>query len=827
MRGFKSFPDEVEVRLEPGVAVVVGPNGSGKSNIADALVWASGSLAPSELRAEKPDDVLFGGVGGTCGGRVLRGRAAVRQRRPGAAGARLLRGVDRAPAAPRRRGPVPRERRSGAPDRHRRAARRRRSRPRGRVDRQPGEGRGDPDVERGRPTRAGRGRRGARAVQAAPPSCRAEARARGAAGRARARPRDGGREAAAAARAPGDGGRARREARQGDRRAARRDRDDRSRRARRRGPPTRSGVAAPSSRSAVGSTSVCRRSCASASGPRRSWLRWPEAARVRRRCCTGCAAAASGSSSAVRRPESCSARLREPVVEHLGEQLLEQARVAEARAAALRRALDEREGLPPAARALSERGERLALGELDVEPGSRACSRGSARVIAPRPCSRRRPSAGSSSSSTHARPVSGTSSSSSAATRRSSSRELPVVPLERPAPLARPGRDRARASATTRLAASCGSSARRRRRSSSSSKRSFGCCRRRPATSGRGQPRPSRECRHAHPRADRARGAARGGARTLHRGRPAPRGAARRRDASGVVAGAAELAAELRRLGAAEAEIRHEASGAGERASAVEVELARLEAEVGRGAAPTRRGERGAGRGPARRAGWRSSSGSSAAASTLGGVNPFAKEEYEREKEHLEELRTQRADLERSLAELDKLRRELTETVERRFAETFAAVERNFAEVAGTLFPGGEGRLRLTRGRGRRRGRRVRARDRGRAAPGRQADHAPVAALGRREGDRGDLVPVRALPRAAVRLLPAGRGRGGARRHEHRPLRRAAARSSPTRAQFIVVTHQKRTMEAADILYGVTMGGDGVSQVVSRRLPREEAEAAA
>src|SRR3982751_2991026 len=61
MRGFKSFPDQVEVRLEPGVAVVVGPNGSGKSNIADALIWAAGSLAPSELRAEKPDDVLFAG----------------------------------------------------------------------------------------------------------------------------------------------------------------------------------------------------------------------------------------------------------------------------------------------------------------------------------------------------------------------------------------------------------------------------------------------------------------------------------------------------------------------------------------------------------------------------------------------------------------------------------------------------------------------------------------------------------------------------------------------------------------------------------------------
>ena len=64
IRGFKSFPEPVEVRLEPGVAVVVGPNGSGKSNVADALLWAAGSLSPSELRAEKPDDVLFAGAGG-------------------------------------------------------------------------------------------------------------------------------------------------------------------------------------------------------------------------------------------------------------------------------------------------------------------------------------------------------------------------------------------------------------------------------------------------------------------------------------------------------------------------------------------------------------------------------------------------------------------------------------------------------------------------------------------------------------------------------------------------------------------------------------------
>jgi chromosome segregation protein len=42
------------------------------------------------------------------------------------------------------------------------------------------------------------------------------------------------------------------------------------------------------------------------------------------------------------------------------------------------------------------------------------------------------------------------------------------------------------------------------------------------------------------------------------------------------------------------------------------------------------------------------------------------------------------------------------------------------------------------------------------------------------------------------------------------------------RAQFIVITHQKRTMEAADWLYGVSMAENGVSKVLSRRLPPEE-----
>src|SRR5690606_20404970 len=47
-------------------------------------------------------------------------------------------------------------------------------------------------------------------------------------------------------------------------------------------------------------------------------------------------------------------------------------------------------------------------------------------------------------------------------------------------------------------------------------------------------------------------------------------------------------------------------------------------------------------------------------------------------------------------------------------------------------------------------------------------------------------------------------------------------RAHSDRAQFIIDTHQKRTMEAADTLYGVSMGDDGVSKIVSRKMPKEE-----
>ena len=251
---------------------------------------------------------------------------------------------------------------------------------------------------------------------------------------------------------------------------------------------------------------------------------------------------------------------------------------------------------------------------------------------------------------------------------------------------------------------------------------------------------------------------------------PGQRAARRRRPPA-----RAELGASLRRLGAEEVELRQAASAAGEQLAAVDVELARTDAErdeakrrlEAAGVEPAEGEDRDElaeklARYEKRR-------------EQLGQVNPLAKEEYDAEKERLEELSVQRADLEKSLDELEKLRDELTTTVETRFAETFTAVEKHFHEVAATLFPGGEGRLRLTE-----------PEDddeepghRGRAAPGRQARDAAVAPLRRREGARRDRVPVLALPRAPEPVLSPRRGRGRARRHEHRPLHRAAAHATP------------------------------------------------
>jgi chromosome segregation protein len=244
----------------------------------------------------------------------------------------------------------------------------------------------------------------------------------------------------------------------------------------------------------------------------------------------------------------------------------------------------------------------------------------------------------------------------------------------------------------------------------------------------------------------------------------------------------------------------------------------------------------------------------------LGPVNPLAKDEYERALEHVNELETQRDDLETALRELRTLIRDTDRQINETFEKTFDAAARNFAELAAQLFPGGRGRLRLVaeeQGITGFAGTTVAAAG---ADPGQggeiDADDVAEAEVAV-PGERDDLLGVE------IEITPAGKSTkrltllsGGEKSMTAIAFLFAVFLAKPCpfyildeveaalddpnltrfldllrryadRAQFIVVTHQKRTMEAADTLYGISMGDDGVSKVISRHLPCEEAGAGA
>jgi chromosome segregation protein len=234
----------------------------------------------------------------------------------------------------------------------------------------------------------------------------------------------------------------------------------------------------------------------------------------------------------------------------------------------------------------------------------------------------------------------------------------------------------------------------------------------------------------------------------------------------------------------------------------------------------------------------------------LGPVNPLAKQEYEEAVQHVEELEAQRRDLETALAELEGLIRDTDRRIRESFEETFEAAARNFEEVVQHLFPGGRGRLRLVHPEGPRA-----------VIGGEQPPEAVAPATADPDGADGAsdaIEPEDELaadgPGVEVEVTPAGKSMkrlsllsGGEKSLVALAFLFAVFLARPCpfyildeveaalddlnidrfltlvgqfsdRAQFIVVTHQKRTMDAADCLYGVSMGGDGVSKVVSRRM---------
>ena len=117
LKGFKSFADTTQLELEPGVTVVVGPNGSGKSNVVDAIGWVLGAQAPSAVRSQKMDDVIFAGTAK----RPALGRAEVSltiDNTLGHPADRVHRGHHHPHAVPHRRQRVRHQRRAVPPARH-------------------------------------------------------------------------------------------------------------------------------------------------------------------------------------------------------------------------------------------------------------------------------------------------------------------------------------------------------------------------------------------------------------------------------------------------------------------------------------------------------------------------------------------------------------------------------------------------------------------------------------------------------------------------------------------------------------------------------------
>ena len=257
----------------------------------------------------------------------------------------------------------------------------------------------------------------------------------------------------------------------------------------------------------------------------------------------------------------------------------------------------------------------------------------------------------------------------------------------------------------------------------------------------------------------------------------------------------------------------------------------------------------------------------------LGPVNPLAEQEYAEALEHVGELEEQRQDLESALRELSSLISDTDRRIRSAFEETLEATQRNFEELIEHLFPGGRGRLRLVKESAPRLV--LGGEAEGDGAQGGHPEADPAGADARADqgspsDERGQDVPAEAEQPAGsdsehpagdgveIEVTPAGKATrrlsllsGGEKALVALAFVFAVflARPSPFyildeveaalddanidrflqlvrrfsgRAQFVIVTHQKRTMDAADVLYGVSMGKGGITKVISRRLSHEE-----
>ncbi|WKZ41911.1 MAG: chromosome segregation protein SMC [Anaerolineales bacterium] len=196
----------------------------------------------------------------------------------------------------------------------------------------------------------------------------------------------------------------------------------------------------------------------------------------------------------------------------------------------------------------------------------------------------------------------------------------------------------------------------------------------------------------------------------------------------------------------------------------------------------------------------------------MGAINPDAKAEFDQEKERYEFMKTQIEDLHKAQADLKQVIAELDELTKQEFVKTFDAVDKQFRETFVRLFGGGSARLALTDPENLvETGIEIEAR-----LPGRREQGLALLSGGERSLTAIALVfallkvsptPVCVMDEVDAMLDEANVGR-------FRDLLVDLSKDT----QFIIITHNRNTVQAADIIYGVTMGRDSASQIISLRL---------
>ena len=200
----------------------------------------------------------------------------------------------------------------------------------------------------------------------------------------------------------------------------------------------------------------------------------------------------------------------------------------------------------------------------------------------------------------------------------------------------------------------------------------------------------------------------------------------------------------------------------------------------------------------------------------LGSINPEAQAEYREVKERHQFMTEQLSDLRKAEADLKEVIAELEVLMEREFRKTFDAVAKEFRKIFVSLFDGGEGRLILTDPEDlTRSGVEIEAR-----LPGRRRQGLSLLSGGERSLTAAalifSLIRVSPTPFCVLDEVDAMLDESNVARY------REFLRELSSETQFIIITHNRNTVQVADVLYGITMAEDSTSQVLSLKLDEVE-----